>query len=399
MPDAPEYDALVAQAEAAANNGDLAGAGALLRQVLARQEAALGATHIDLASTLNNLAVVCESTGAPAEAERFYRRAYAVAHGARGESDPLVVTAHANLVDFCRVYDLPVDEPLGMFPPEPAASVAAAKAVPVTTAPAVAVTASLSPVAPARQPRTPAMAASPAPRVPASAVSASTTTARAPEPPAAVPGGFAGTLAVVAVIATVVVGWLWLGPTSGDGGAPTAAPADARTADSPPASPPAPAPDPPPTVPSAPEPTPATATPAPDARLPAPAPAPVPVPPAPPRTTKTATANASAPGVVVAEVCQNLDTSGPWRCAPLESPAAPGRAAFFTRIASAQATTVQHRWLLDGRQRQSVTLRIGASPVEGYRTFSRQTLTPGRWQVVLVAADGTVLRESTFDVR
>ena len=78
---------------------------------------------------------------------------------------------------------------------------------------------------------------------------------------------------------------------------------------------------------------------------------------------------------------------------------APGRAAYYTRIASPSAMRVQHRWYRGTSLRQSVTLSIAANPSDGYRTFSRQTLSPGTWRVELRAADGALLHEAAFDVR
>ena len=49
--------------------------------------------------------------------------------------------------------------------------------------------------------------------------------------------------------------------------------------------------------------------------------------------------------------------------------------------------------------RQSVRLSVAASPTEGYRTFSRQTVTPGAWSVAVLDADGVVLQELRFEVR
>src|SRR4030095_6509089 len=50
-------------AEQAASVQDFASAERFLRQAATLQEAQLGATHPDLANTLNNLGIVCERTG------------------------------------------------------------------------------------------------------------------------------------------------------------------------------------------------------------------------------------------------------------------------------------------------------------------------------------------------
>ena len=88
-------------AERAAASGDLAAAEALLHEVVRLQEAGLGPRHADLASTFNNLAVVCEMANKPADAEQFYRRAYAIASASLDPQDPLVATSLNNLREFC----------------------------------------------------------------------------------------------------------------------------------------------------------------------------------------------------------------------------------------------------------------------------------------------------------
>jgi hypothetical protein len=104
--------------------------------------------------------------------------------------------------------------------------------------------------------------------------------------------------------------------------------------------------------------------------------------------------------VVTADVCTSLETSGgPWRCRAVDGTAAPGRFAFYTRIASPRGARIRHRWSFEGRVRQDVALTVGANATEGYRTFSRQTVIPGRWTVSLLGTDGVVLREVAFEVR
>jgi hypothetical protein len=43
-----------------------------------------------------------------------------------------------------------------------------------------------------------------------------------------------------------------------------------------------------------------------------------------------------------------------------------------TRVKSATATTIEHRWYQGNRMRQVVQLRIEANPGTGYRAYSRQ---------------------------
>ena len=77
MTDTRDIQSVVEAAEQAAGAGDYASAERLLTEVAGLQEASLGPLHPDLANTLNNLAIVCEITEKPADAERHFRRAYA----------------------------------------------------------------------------------------------------------------------------------------------------------------------------------------------------------------------------------------------------------------------------------------------------------------------------------
>jgi hypothetical protein len=79
----------------------------------------------------------------------------------------------------------------------------------------------------------------------------------------------------------------------------------------------------------------------------------------------------------------------------------PGPLFFFTRVASARDTTIEHRWYRDDRLYQQVELDIGANP-SGFRTYSRTTVSPdraGNWRVELRTDDGRVLHQETFSVR
>ena len=69
MPEPREPRSIIEAAEQAAAAGNYAAAEELLREAALLQEASLGLLHPDLANTLNNLGVVCESTGNPVEAE------------------------------------------------------------------------------------------------------------------------------------------------------------------------------------------------------------------------------------------------------------------------------------------------------------------------------------------
>ena len=79
----------------------------------------------------------------------------------------------------------------------------------------------------------------------------------------------------------------------------------------------------------------------------------------------------------------------------------PGPIYFFTRIAAARDTTVQHRWYFRDQLHQNVMLTIQPNSA-GYRTYSRTTIAPeraGEWRVELRTEDGRVLNEQRFTVR
>jgi len=367
MPDEREYLAAVEDAEHAAGAGDFARADMRLREALRFQESTLGPAHPDLASTLNNLAVVCESLGHNDDAEGFYRRAHAIASAALPPTDPLAVTSRENLRDFCAAHGRPLEEWPGIDAPSARASAAPATA------------------------EVAADAARPAPPAPVAGAVRLPFARSWPTHVIAAAG-------VIAIIGIAVVAVPWRRSASGDAPAVSPAPPPAT------ASPSAALPDPVPAVDATPAPpatatAPAVAAPAPQTRAPAKSSVPAVV----AREPETpAPADAPLPGsvrVLVADVCASLSAGEPWRCEPLGVPAAPGRAAFYTRIASPQPIRVEHRWYQDTTLRRSVTLSVGANASAGYRTFSRQTLTPGAWRVELRAADGTLLHEAAFDVR
>lgn len=406
MADAREYQSDFEAAEAAATQGDFVRAESLLRSGLARQEAALGGAHPEVASTLNNLAVVCETLGRIDDAERFYRRAHAVAAATRPDDDPLVTTSLANLRDFCRAHGRRAED---TAPPTAAFE-------PVRASNAVATALPTPPVT--RQSARPARATANVAAPPAATPGAAT----APAPAAIVPRGFAAALFLVATLATAAVSWLWLRPTAPPNSAPAPVADPAPAAAAPPSSSPAPASAPVAAVPPATEapapsqPPVATATPAAPARPTAssaaePAPAEATPRPAPPSAAATPPPASARPAVndagtaasvrvIRSELCAPLETRGrTWRCTPVDDAAAPGRVSFVTRVASPRPVRLQHRWSRNGAVRQTVSLSVAASPSEGYRTFSRQTVTPGSWTVALVDASGAVLREVSFDVR
>src|SRR5262245_8702672 len=98
-------------AEQAEARGDHAEAERLLRRALVLQEFSLGAEHIEVAKTLNNLAIVSEMTGRLGDAEACYRRAYAIAASQLAPTDPFFVTSRENLEQFCQARNLPFNSP------------------------------------------------------------------------------------------------------------------------------------------------------------------------------------------------------------------------------------------------------------------------------------------------
>jgi hypothetical protein len=108
------------------------------------------------------------------------------------------------------------------------------------------------------------------------------------------------------------------------------------------------------------------------------------------------------PVVAVAELCRTLSTRGGWRCVPPEHPLSPGPLVFYTRLKTPRGMMVQHRWYRGDRVHRVIDLRIGANALEGYRTYSRNTVDArgkGDWRVELTTRDGAVLHEERFVVR
>src|SRR5207248_1455318 len=102
---------MVEAAQKAAAAGEYLAAERLLRDAAAIQEATLGPSHADLATTLNNLAFVCERTNKIDDAERGYRRAHAIAVASLPPGHPWTATSLKNLVDFCAAHQIPIWTP------------------------------------------------------------------------------------------------------------------------------------------------------------------------------------------------------------------------------------------------------------------------------------------------
>lgn len=414
MPDALDtYGDAIRDAERAAAAGDFARAETALREALDLQEQQLGAGHPDLASTLNNLAVVCETNGGLADAEQFYRRAFAVASAALPPGDSLVETSRANLEDFCRAHGRAVDDwpELSHRPPSGVAEPAAPP--PARVAPA-ALTTSAAP--PAVAPSTAASSA-PGPAAPATAAArpAPVPTPVAPASQGAAPRGFVAALAALALVGTGALAWFAFRPGDPPPPATAASPATAsREAPAPvapsvtPVPPPEePAPAAPPAVPATPAATrPETSSPATRDVAAATPPLPVELPraarpvPAPESVEPAPDSAGGAARLIEASVCSRLSRQGrQWTCTPAGNGVSGGTVSFYTRVATARAARIEHRWYRNETLARAITLSVGASVSEGYRTFSQQTVTPGRWRVEARTTDGRVLGDVSFEVR
>ena len=343
MPEPHELRSVIEAAEQAASAGDYVTAELNLRQAAALQEIQLGPFHPDLASTLNNLAVVYERADSPAEAELCYRRAYSIATRAHGPDHPLVVTSRKNLEDFCKARGRPFDR--STVRPE---RVARRKPVGTFSRPIV----------------------------------------------VGVTGGLGFAILLVAAF--------WVRSSGPDESSPEPTPTSGQRHER--------VPEP---APIKPNPrrqeitTEAGASVAPEIESPIARRSRESV--APERSRPVAGEARRAPSAPVtvaaamaeAQLCRRLSTRD-WRCDPVGSPVTPGRLFFYTRVKASQNTTIEHRWYHEDRLRQSVELRIRASPGSGYRTYTRQTVTAenaGTWRVELRTKDGSLLHEQRFVVR
>jgi hypothetical protein len=404
MPDTVDVDTLTTAATEAASQGDAVAAAALLRLVLDLQVTSLGADHRDLAPTLNNLAMMLERQGDAAEAERCYRRAFEVARRGAPPDDPLVQVSHANLVAFLQASG--IADPLVEVPAAEAAGLSAGRS-PAPASPAAptpnqtAVTAAAPP--PRREPprqRTPAPGPTPTAR------SASTTT---PSAATAAPrhGWLLWLLVAAGALAGAVAGWIILSPQRSDTAQRTAPVTQAS-----PAAPPESAPE----TPGRPDGAPAGAA-SPTEVKPTDTP-PAAGPGVPPGATPSATsrsgADISAPDAdarrgggtaLSAEglLCAALARSGgAWRCDPAGDPTSADAVYYYTRVRSPGDVVVGHRWTYQGQVVRTVNLQVRANPGEGFRTFSRQSLSgrrDGSWEVALIAPDGAVIDSQRFTVR
>ena len=347
MPEPREARSIIENAVQAAAAGNYSSAEELLREAAALQEQTLGPHHPDLANTLNNLGVVCEKADNPIDAEHYFRRAYRIATATLASDHPFVVTSRKNLHDFCAARGRPAE--LRPSPPAVAAwlEAPAQRAAPPRESSPSAEKQDVTPIPRKRSLR-----------------------------PFALGALGAGALLIVLLMMT----------RSWDSGA--------EETTSPPATAIAPAPET-----SAPSPTPPPANPAAGRQATAK--------PQPTRseadavtaTPNTLTRSAAMPTVVTAQLCTALRA---WRCETADSQVPPGPMFFYTKVKSATATTIEHRWYQGDRLRRAVQLRIEANPGTGYRTYSRTTISSqpvDGWRVELRSTDGAVLHEVRFTVR
>ena len=412
MSDPVSLASLFDAAEQAAIRGDFAAAARLLGEAARAQEAALGPDHLDLANTLNNLAVAHERCGQLDAAEREYRRAYAIAARTRPADNPFVTTSAQNLREFCQANGRPMDVPpsaMSLAPDSHDPVTIVLKAAPATAAsPAQAdvptqrieplpmtLAAEPSPPGPrpdARPPDTsprPVRAGSKPVQSPAPSMVPAPARTSEPRPAAVVAApaareGFArpGRAAAPRVDSRprrvrrhrrardlAGRGTPSRRAAGGNhrrrlrravrrlrrtGGGTQAAPVDAPRKPQ-----------------SAPAPRATAASPAP--------------------------ATATAAGVTIgdAQLCTSLSSS--YRCDAAGSTVRPGRLVFYTRLIADHDTSVVHRWYRGNELRQSLRLQVPARR-QGFRTFSRATVSAseGEWRVELRTRDGQTAAHRTL---
>ena len=402
MPDEHDLNALNAAASRAATSGDFAGAVHYLRQALHRQKATLGPEHPDLATTLNNLALMLEQTGDTDEAGHCYRRAYSIALAALGPDDPAVGVSHANLAAFYRAYGSSGEEVPGSMLAGlrdfPSVDADLGTAIPATPQPAQVIPPPATPPEPGPAPSPVNQSARPAK---AAAVKPAHTAAVKPVPAAAARRRSRAAVIGTAVVLLGAAGW-WARPQSDSArDTVTAVDAPARSRAVGPAPVPGAATPAPPESPEKrpPSPTPPAATTADKDAARVDTPSAV----VPDRKGPAGGASgAAATRVAEARLCGALSPGQGWRCQPLTA-TRPGSAVYFyTRVASRTDAVVKHRWTRNGSVVRVVDLRIRANAREGFRTYSRQTgraLEAGQWQVALLDPSGAVLQEETFTIR
>ena len=137
--DASTVQQILDSAARAASSDDYASAESLLREAARLQESSLGSEHPDLASTFNNLAIVCEKEHKLTDAGEFYRRAFAIASASLDSDHPLVLTSRQNLDEFHRVHGRLDEAVAGRLKPAPTSPLPDTTAEPFPSASTLAV--------------------------------------------------------------------------------------------------------------------------------------------------------------------------------------------------------------------------------------------------------------------
>ena len=348
MSDLADVRNMLELAEHAATAGNFGSADELLRHAASIQEAKLGPFHPDLASTLNNLAIVAEKTGRPGDAETLYRQAAAIASASLPADHPMVAASRQNLEDFCHARGLPIVEP--------------------------AVRASAAQETVLGQEDFARAVAAPQGKTP--------TDVRAADSGLAMQASRSLQKVAIGAVILAAAAVLVMQPWS-----------SRETSTRPPTAEPIP--------PSGAEPgLPRFAVPAPMEQVQPPTPRDkdrgvFSAKPPPPKRSSDAIALATV------QLCRTLSTSGRnWQCDPAGDSVAPGRIILYTRVRSPHDAVVTHRWYRGQTLRQSVALTIRASVTEGYRTYSRYAVeSGGDWRVEVRSAAGDLLHEHRFSVR
>jgi hypothetical protein len=388
-----DVDALMKAAAQAARRNDTAEAASLLRRIVAIQEQSLGPDNVELAPSLNNLALMLERQGEVVDAERCYRRAYDIARRAVGAKDPLALAARDNLVEFLHAIGK-LDPLRDDIDDETLSRVSAAPGDRDGPAPRLTLDLPAATGAPGSAPVRSTTGPEP---TPGSGVHLSVENAEpAKTPLSTAPRAVTShetrergrrqglTLWVVAgLAAAAIAAWLMLGRS--DRASPERVVGDERSAG--------------PTEPVAPPQAPAPATePSPSEKAP-----PAPAPPRGPSSNTRSSAETGATTALSAEasLCRRLDRGGgAWRCEAAPESGPTDAVYFYTRVKSPRDLVVRHRWTFEGKTVRTVSLPIRANAREGFRTFSHQRVAEqaGQWEVSLLGEDGTVVVTRQFTV-
>ena len=336
-------------AQRAASSGDYALAETLLREVARLQADSLGPQHPDLASTFNNLGVVCERANNLQDAGKFYRQAFSIASASLDANDPLVITSRNNVNEFYRALGL-VETAASAHGDVPAPVVELDDVLRRTAERAHDANIFTTP---------PAYTSMRLAIVPGIAIGIALLSAlamwwtRAPVEPGTVEQRVSELGSPLVPVSRSQESTPLQQSTSG-----TIArrPAVEKVS-----------------------------------RLPASS--------AEHATSVRPVAASTSAQVIEVSLCESLSTDGRgWECTPTSDPSTGGLLYFYTRIASPTHTRIHHRWYQNGVLRHDVTLDVQANPSAGYRTYSRRRVDSGDWRVAVVDADGAVLREERVAV-